>query len=135
MHVEVLTDQEYETDPALNQAAHNQQAFLLENVQVFLTPGSTPGLVIAARNDPESGGWTLYRIPNRATVQEVIPRDHLAAIIEDAVRERTADLQTRLQNRNEQIADLDKHRHDLYQERDELLHRIEALEGRLQEAA
>jgi len=135
-HIEVLSDEDYESDPALNNAALNQSAYQLENVQVFVTPGSKPGLIIAARNDQEPGKWTLYGIPVHANVQDcpenAIPRAHLAAIIEDAVRECTADLETKLRNRNEQIADLDKHRHDLYQERDELLHRIEALEARLE---
>lgn len=121
-----VSDADYENNEVLNQAAYMQRADLRENVQAFLPEDS--GLVIAARNDPEPGTWTLYTMSPASIVQEVVPKALINQTIEDAVRERTADLEMRLQNREEQIADLDKHRHDLYQERDELLHRIEAAE-------
>lgn len=42
-----------------------------------------------------------------------------------------ASLEEKIQNRDQTIADLDRHRHELYQERDELLHRIDTLEARV----
>ncbi len=42
-----------------------------------------------------------------------------------------ANLEEKIQNRDQTIADLDRHRHELYQEWDELLHRIDALEAQV----
>ena len=103
-----------------------------ENVYLFADIAENEGLPDTMRREAEEHcTYHRSRVTTYASLIVELRSGHLAAIIEDAVRECTADLETKLRNRNEQIADLDKHRHDLYQERDELLHRIEALEARL----